>query len=354
MANAKVRLGIVAASGGEPTWLDWGNDDTYLARVDWLPDGSLGVQIENREQSMLELVRFDVRTGERVTLLRETSDVWINLHHMFKPLQQGSFVWASERSGFRHLYLYDAEGTLVRQLTAGEWMVDEIAGVDEQHGQVYFLATKDGPTERQLYRVSLAGGEPQRITMEPGSHTVVLDHAFERFVDVHHSTAKPPTITLRSLHDGIPLSLIYDEIDPRIAELELQPPELVELQSRDGIPLYGALYRPPAAFGAGPHPTIVLVYGGPHVQLVADSWLLTVAMRAQYLRSLGFAIFILDNRGSARRGLAFEGAIKHNMGQIEVEDQVDGVGWLVGQGITDRSESESTVGATVATWRRCV
>jgi dipeptidyl-peptidase-4 len=341
-ANARVRLGVVSVDGGDPVWMDLGDDeDIYLARVQWLPDGSLSAQLENREQTELELVRFDPHSGQRSTLLRETTDVWINLHDMFKPLEGsthgdgGGFVWASERTGFRHLYLYDNEGNLVRPLTGGQWVVDAIAGVDEEREQVYFTATRDGPTERHLYAVSFAGGEPRRVTHEPGLHTIVTDHACRRFVDVHDALDQPPTVTLRSLSDGTVLQTIHDRPDPRVDELALQPPELITIQNRDGVTLYGALYRPPASLGAGPHPAIVSVYGGPIAQFVSNSWYLTVDMRAQHLSRLGFLVFKLDNRGSARRGLDFEGVIKHDLGHVEVEDQVDGVNWLIDQGLAD-------------------
>jgi dipeptidyl-peptidase-4 len=338
--NAKVRLGVVPASGGDPVWMDLGaNPDIYLARVQWLPDGSLSAQIENREQTTLDLLRFDPRTGERSRLLQETNDVWINLHHMFRPLKSGShagsFIWASERDGFQHLYLYDQDGRLIRQLTRGEWMVESIAGVDEQRGLAYFTATSESPLETHLYAVALEGGEPRKITGAAGKHAVVLDHNNTRFVDTHDSLGQPPTITLRALEDGALQATIFDQRDPRVDELALAPPELVTLANRDGVTLHGAIFRPPARFGPGPYPTIVQVYGGPHAQTVSNSWSLTVAMRAQYLRSQGFLIFLLDNRGSARRGLAFEGAIKHNMGRVEVQDQVDGVRWLVAQGLAD-------------------
>ena len=137
---------------------------------------------------------------------------------------------------------------------------------------------------------------------------------------------------------------------PASHELALDPPELVSLPSRDGVTLHGAIFRPPARFGPGPYPTLIQVYGGPHAQTVTNSWSLTIAMRAQYLRSQGFLVFLLDNRGSARRGLAFEGAIKHHMGHIEVDDQVDGVRWLVAQAWPTRIGWASTAGATAATW----
>jgi dipeptidyl-peptidase-4 len=335
-ANARVRLGVVPAQGGEPVWMDLGDDeDIYLARAQWFPDGTLVAQIEKRAQTALDLVQFDPESGERRSLLRETSDVWINLHDMLKPLRRGGFIWASERSGFQHLYLYASDGSLIRQLTDGEWMVEGIAGVDEERELIYFTGTRDGATEAHLYVVPFVGGDVRKITQAPGKHTVVLDHALRRFVDVHDALDAPPTVTLRALEDGALLATIFAEPDPRVDELRLAPPELVTLASRDGVSLHGAIYRPGASFGAGPYPTIVYVYGGPHAQLVSNSWGMTVSMRAQYLRSLGYLVFVLDNRGSARRGLAFEGALKHNMGDLEVQDQVDGVRWLVGQGLTD-------------------
>jgi dipeptidyl-peptidase-4 len=338
--NARVRLGVVALDGGDPTWMDLGDDqDVYLARVRWLPDGALAAQIENREQTAIDLVRFDPATGARRALLRETSEVWINLHDSFRPIRAGAyaggFIWPSERSGFQHLYLYDRNGALVRALTNGEWMVDALAGVDDERGLVYFTGTRDDPREKHLYVASMEGGDARRITEGAGWHEVVLDHACRRFVDTHDALDQPPTVILRSLDNGAALHTLYAERDPRLDELDLAPPELVELRSRDSVALYGAVYRPPEAFGAGPHPAIVEVYGGPHAQKVKHSWAMTIAMRAQYLRSQGFLVFMLDNRGSARRGLAFEGALKHDMGHVEVDDQVDGVRWLVEQGLAD-------------------
>ncbi len=340
--NAKVRLGVVSIDGGEPVWMDLGDDqDIYLARVQWLPDGRLSAQIENRLQTELDLVVFDPGSGQRTILLHETNPFWINLHDHFKPLkepyqgQAGCFIWSSERSGFRHLYLYAADGTLIRPLTSGEWVVDSLAAVDEASQQVCFTATLDDPRQRHLYAVSFDGGTPRRITREAGTHTVVVDAQGKRFVDTYHALDRPPVVNLCSLDDGTAQTVIHAGLDPRIDALELAPPELVTLQNRQGTILYGAIFRPPVSFGPGPHPTLVYVYGGPHSQLVVNGWNLTVTMRAQYLRSLGFLVFILDNRGMARRGMVFEGAIRHHMGHCEVDDQVDGVRWLVAQGLAD-------------------
>ncbi len=348
--NARVRLGVVDRDGGEPVWLDLSeNEDIYLAHVRWLPDGRLSAQILNREQTRLDLLLFDPVSGEKRQLLHEISNAWINLHKMFRPLKRknatrdvvAGFIWASERTGYMHLYLLDENGDVIRPLTAGEWQVDRLVGVDEDQQVVYFLATKESHLEKHLYAVSFAenpehtAGEPRKITDEPGIHAAVIDPRFETFIDTHNSQTRPPAVTLRRLSDGELLRTIYEPADPRLNDLHLPAPELVTLHSRDGETLHGAIYHPPESFGQGPFPTLVHVYGGPHVQLVTDCWLPTVYMRAQYLAQQGFLVFVLDNRGSMRRGLAFEAPLKNNMGDIEVRDQVDGVHWLVEQGLAD-------------------
>jgi dipeptidyl-peptidase-4 len=336
-ANAIVRLGVVSARGGRTVWMDLGGDpDTYLARVFWWPDGNLGTILLNREQTAIELARCDIRTGQRTLVLRETSERWINLpKRPLAPLKAGGFLWLSERSGFRHLYLYDANGGLIRQLTDGEWIVDAVRGVDEHENQVYFTGNREAPTETQLYVAPLAGGAVRRITTEPGTHDITIDHACQRFVDVHSALDTPPHVTLRALADGLPLQTFHVPSDDRLAAFALEPPEIVTLRNRSGVLLYGAVYRPPARFGPGPYPTVVQVYGGPHAQTVTNGWGMTAALQIQYLRAQGFLVFRLDNRGSARRGLAFETPLWHRMGTVEVDDQVDGVRWLVNQGLAD-------------------
>ncbi len=337
--NAKVRLGVVPIDGGEPSWMDLGKFE-YLARVAWLPDGSLTAQLEDRNQTRLNVVRFDIENGASRILLTETAAVWINLHDMLSalplkdPRYPGGFIWASERSGFMHLYLYDGDGNLIRALTHGDWPVTRIAGVDSKQGIVYFVGRMESPLESHLYAVSLDGETPRRITRESGMHAVVVDHACKYFVDIHDSPSRPPHVTLRRLSNGSRVRELYQNDDPRLEQFKLRPPQFVELKNRDGVTLYGALYRPRGA-AHRPRPTVVYVYGGPHGQMVTRTWSMTASMRVQYLRQLGYVVFVLDNRGTANRGLAFEGALYRDMGNCEVQDQVDGVRWLVEQGITD-------------------
>lgn len=345
--NARVRLGVVSLDRDELVWMDARalgrrdeDEDAYLARVQWLPDGRLSAQRLSRRQDRLDLLLFDLQVGVSDVLLYEKSDVWINLHELFRPLEQvethgAAFIWGSERSGFMHLYLLDEAGALIRPLTGGEWLVDEIAGVDESRQIVYFLGNKESPLEKNLYAVSFEGEEPRRITLEPGTHEVVIDPACEQFIDTHASLTQPPWVTLRRLSDGELLHTIYEPADPRLEELELPVPELVTLETGEGVPLHGALYRPADGAGERPWPAIVSVYGGPRAQRVTNDWQTTANMRAQYLAQQGFLVLALDNRGSARRGLAFEAPLKHNLGDVEVRDQVDGARWLMEKGLAD-------------------
>ncbi|HEX2035346.1 MAG TPA: DPP IV N-terminal domain-containing protein [Chloroflexota bacterium] len=337
--NARVRLGVVPLTGeGEAvTWLDLG-DAEYLARVDWTRDGRLLVQLQPREQSRLELRLYEARGGGYQTLLVEEAASWINLHDDLRPLEDGHFLWASERSGFKHLYLYRHD-RLVRTLTTGEWQVDAVAGVhgDVAGGQVIFTATRESPLQRHVYRVPLAGGEPERLSDGAGLHQAVVARDGSAFVDTAHDRGQAPRVVVHALRPGAQPSQHVIHAPQASDDPGFAGPELVTFTSRDGLTLHGALYRPAGGSraGSGPPPLVVSAYGGPHAQLVQESWLMTVDLRAQFLAQQGFAVWVMDNRGSARRGLAFESAVHRRLGTIEVQDQVDGVRHLVSLGLAD-------------------
>ncbi len=336
--NAVVRLGVVPAGGGDTVWMDLGSDpDIYVARVAWRPDGVLTAQLLSRDQRRLRLVAFDA-TGRATTLVEETGDPWLNLDNDTRFLESGELLRSSERTGFRHLYLHAADGREKRALTAGDWVVTHLLAVDEAGRLVYFQGTKDGVTERHVYRVSLDGGEIQRLTHGNGWHDGVFSRDCSHFLDIFSSVAHAPTVTLRAT-DGAEVDVLFDNAGQSAPELGLVPPEFVTLPGADGTPLYGCIYRPRDLEPGRRYPVVVSTYGGPHAQRVVDDWSMTVDLRAQYLAQEGFVVFKLDNRGSANRGLAFEAHLNRAMGSVEIDDQVAGVRFLESLGYADTSRT---------------
>jgi len=339
--NARVKLGVVSVDGGATTWMDLGGEDGYIARVDWHLDGRLLVQWLSRDWRHLELRAYDVDSGTWRAILVENLEPWINLHNDLRVLEStGEFTWSSERSGFRHLYLYAPDGTLIRQLTRGNWPAEATAALDQKGRRLYFVGWQETPLERQLFRVSLDGGEPERLTRVAGMHAVETAPDFSSFVDVWNDRTEPPNIDVKSMADRRTTLSVHSPAD---VSVDLASPELHSFRTSDGVELHAAVYRPgpdfppPEGQRGGRAPVIVSVYGGPGAQMVNDSWVQTVDLRAQMLAREGFVVLKVDNRGSARRGLAFEAPISRRMGQIEVRDQIEGVRWLETLGFADIS-----------------
>jgi dipeptidyl-peptidase-4 len=349
-ANVLVRLGVTDVQSGAVTWIDLGNDtDIYLARVNWLPDGkTLAIQRESRDQRKLDLLFADIETGRSHVVLTETRNSWIELHNELSfLLHSREFIWASSRDGFRHLYLYDYDGHLLRQLTAGEWNVDDfrtraVKGIDESRRLVYFTATEKSPTERQFYSASLDTQDPQkihRISREDGIHEINMSADARFYVDDFTSSTQPPQVSLHTADGTRTAQLLENRLDsghpdsPYLADNSV--PEIGTLTAIDGQILYYRIFKPLHFDPQKKYPAIVDVYGGPGVQRVLDNW--SGSSFAQILTRAGYVVFQLDNRGTAFRGTAFQAPIHNKLGEAEVTDQVQGARWLAAQGFVDPS-----------------
>lgn len=335
--NVEIQLGVVTLSNKTINWVtlsDDKNKDIYLPRVDWLPDSKhLSFQWQSRDQQKLDLqlVALDALTKPK-TLVKERSDAWVNLNndlHFLK--QQSAFIWASERDGFNHLYLFDLKGKLKTQLTKGNWAVDELEYIDETAGWVYFTGRKDTPIEKHLYRVPLAGGKVERVSSESGMHNPVFADSQSVYLDYFNSLSQPPQI---SLHGDKGQHLAWVEQNQVKAGHPLydyaglwQLPEFKELKAEDGQILQTRLFKPVPFDASKKYPVVVRVYGGPHAQLVTNSWS-EQDYFTQYLVQQGYVVFQLDNRGSAHRGTQFEQVIYRHLGEAEVNDQKVGVDYL--------------------------
>ncbi len=337
--NVLIQLGVVGIGDGKIRWFDLGdNPDIYLARVNWLNDSkTVAYQRQSRDQKSLDLIFADAKNGKQKTILTETSETWINLHDDLKFLKDGKrFIWASERDGFNHLYLYDLEGKLIRQLTKGDWVVGRLRMADEKNGLVYFEGFADTPLQRQLYSVSMEGGDPRRVTPDAGSHSTTVAADARYFIDNYSSTTTPPRVVLRSM-DGKVMSYLeenpLDGSHPYARYLDSHlTPEFGSIEAEDGTPLYYYMIKPAGFDPAKKYPAIVSVYGGPGAQTVRNGWSVNFN---QILAQQGYVVFQLDNRGSANRGVAFEAPLYHAMGEVEVRDQRTGVEFLKSRSFVD-------------------
>lgn len=332
--NATVRVCVADVDGdGGTAWIDPGRGaegEWYLARMEWLPSGeALALQRLSRDQRHLELLTVPAGGGEPATLLEETDPHWVNLADDLRFLEDGGFLWSSERDGWRHLYRYPAGGGEPRQLSAGPWPVDAVAGLDEKAGLVYFTAGEKSLRERHLYRVGLDGGGLTRITRAPGWHTITMAPDCGAYVDEHSTAHRPPRFTLHRA-DGSLLGILHEGAGSALRRYRLRPPEFVEIVAGDGTRLPGALLLPPDIDRSRRHPVLVYTYGGPHAQIVRDAWR-TTSLWLQLMARRGFVVFWMDNRGSARRGAAWERAVSRRLGEQELKDQLAGVAWLRAQ-----------------------
>ncbi len=330
--NAHVSLWVVELESGDTQELPLPDEDGYLVRVAWWPDGDGGqrllAQWVDREQRRLQLIAFDGDSAR--VLIDEFQEPWINVADDARGLKDGSFLWSSETTGFRHLSVRDINGSEICRLTEGEWIVDGVIGIDEGSGWVYFTSTRGSPLERRVERVSLSGGEIETLSEPGGLHGASLSRDGKWLAMTSSSLNSPPEISLVATGGASKRTLF--ESDATTETLGLAAPELRTFSAADGTTLYGALYRPE---GKGPHPMLVAVYGGPHAQTVLDAWGLTVDLRAQYLAQQGYLVLKLDNRGMAGRGLEFEAHLHRQMGTIEVDDQAAAVQQLADEGLID-------------------
>jgi dipeptidyl-peptidase 4 len=338
-SNPIARVGVVAVTGGDTKWMDTGtNTDVYLARVNWLHDSRrVAIQRLNRAQNQLDLLFCDASSGAAQDILSEKDKYWINISDdLYFFADNKRFLWSSERTGFRHFYLYDLSGKQLDQLTNGEWEVGGLSGfgprstqpgVDEEHGYIYFRSNKDDVLDSQLYRLSLQDKKITQITQEAGSHAAELSPDHMEFVDTYSSSMTPPRQDLYRT-DGSLVVAINENKVAELAEYHLSSVEFSEVSAEDGTKLHISIIKPANFDPSKKYPVLISVYGGPHVQVVRNAWGGGIFLWHEIMAQKGYIIFSLDNRGSWGRGHAFETSIFHQLGKVELQDQLTGVRYL--------------------------
>jgi dipeptidyl-peptidase-4 len=341
-ANPVVHVFVLSLHDAKVQQMDTGADtNIYLPRVNWLPDSRhLAIQRLNRAQNALDLMIADTANGHSRVAFTEKDQYWINVSDDLKFLHDGNrFLWSSERTGYRHIYLYDLDGKQLKQLTSGDWEVSAVDAVDEQAGVVYFTAMEKSPLERHLYRVGLDGSGFARITKDAGTHAVNFappaagsdatagNPPVTAFVDTYSNTMNPPRQDLLR-PDGSSVAVLNENKVSELANFHLSPVEFLQVKSHDGVMLNASMIKPPNFDPQRKYPVLVYTYGGPHAQVVLNGWGRSTFLWHQMMAQRSYIIFSLDNRGSAGRGHLFEEPIHFRLGAQELSDQRDGAAYL--------------------------
>jgi dipeptidyl-peptidase 4 len=338
--NPIVKLGVVSAAGGEIRWVDtfkYQPSDLLISRVTWSPDSKNVVyQAQNREQTFLDVNFADARDGKSQNVIHEASKAWVAINENPIWLKDGSFIWASERSGWEHLYHYSADGKLLRQITDGNWEVRAIEGVDETNGFIYFTAMEHNPIAPHAYRIKLDGTGLTRLTMTEGTHRVDVSPAFNYFVDTWSDLNTPSQVRLYDTTGKLVRVVAENKVDA-LQQYKLGRAELLHVKTRDGFVMEAMMIKPPDFDPRKKYPVMSFTYSGPHAPQVRDAWGATTYMWHQLLAQKGYIIWVCDNRTASGKGLDSTWPVYKNFGELELRDLEDGLSWLKSQPYVDGS-----------------
>ncbi len=328
--SENITLGIYNIKTGQTHFLKTDEkSEQYLINPVWSPnETNIILTILNRDQNYAQINKYDVSSGNLLkTLFEEKNDKWVEPEKPAYFISDNQFIWQSERNGFMHLYLYNIDGTLVSEITKGNWIVDEIVDFDKITNTIYFTGTKNSPIENHLYSVNLDTKNITTLTSVAGTHNCILNPNFKYFIDGYSSISIPRVYNICNVSGKIEKEIISAE-NP-LKDYNINLPEIGTIKAADGqTDLYYSLIKPSNFDENKKYPVIVYVYGGPHAQLVANSWLAGTSFWLYYMAQQGYVIFTVDNRGSENRGFEFESVIHRQCGQNEMKDQIEGVKFL--------------------------
>ena len=329
--SQKVTIGVYDTKTQYIRYLDTGEPlDRYFTNIAWSPDEKhIYIDEVDRNQKRTGLTRYDARSGKPgSTIITETNDKYIEPQEpiQFVPGREDLLIRRSRVNGFDHLYCYSNTGKLAKQLTNGFWEVRSLLGIDPKGQWVYFTANREDPRRVDLYRVGVRGGSIERITSGEGSHAVTLSPDFKLAFDSYSGLNTPLVQKMIPLTRSQSAMLLRSESRDTSKMPEVR---LGTIKSADGsADLYYKMTLPRDLDTRKKYPTIIYVYGGPHAQLVVDSWKGLRQNWDNYMAQRGYIVFTIDGRGSAHRGMDFESATFKQLGKCELEDQMAGVSYL--------------------------
>jgi len=335
MAGGKshhVTVGVYDAVNNSTTWLKTGEpSEQYLTNIAWSADDkSIYIAVLNREQNHMKFNQYNAVTGEFVrTLFEEKDDKYVEplVPMLSVKNNPGQFIWQSNRDGWNHLYLYDTNGNLVKQLTKGNWEVLEVKGFDVKGENLFYVSSEESPITKNLYQLNLKKGITKRITGNSGVHNTQVSTDGSMVIDNYSSNGNPRTVQFIETKSA-KSKVLLQAANP-IADYALGKLNIFTIKNNVGIDLYCRMFQPVNFDSTKKYPVIVYWYGGPHAQMILNAWNGgTGDYWFQYMAERGYVVFTIDTRGSDNRGKAYEQSIFRKAGDVQMEDMMSGVNYL--------------------------
>jgi dipeptidyl-peptidase-4 len=337
-----VTLGVYNAETKSLVYLKTGEPaEQYLTNIAWSPDDKfVYIAILNREQNHMQLKKFDAATGEMLqVVLEESDDKYVEplVPMLFVKNKPGQFIWQSKKDGWNHLYLYDAaSGNVIKQLTKGNWEVLEVKGFDAKGENLYYTSTQESPVTKNLYQLNLKSGVEKRITQSSGVHAPQVSTDGTFIIDSYTSTTTSRLLQLQEVKTG-KSKILLQAADP-VKDYAKGELSIFTIKNNYGDSLYCRLFKPVNFDATKKYPVIVYWYGGPHAQMILNSWNGGAGdYWFQYMAERGYVVFTVDTRGSSSRGRAFEQTIFRRAGVAQMEDLESGVNYLTALPYVDKS-----------------
>lgn len=341
-SNSVVTIGVYDIPTRKTTWMDVGTEkDQYIVRLNWTQSSdALAMRRMNRLQNRQDLMIANVATGASKVIKTETNDAWIAANDDLTFLSNGrEFIYVSEEDGWNHIYLYNLDGTLVRQITRGDWEVTRFLGFDEASGYLYYISTEGSSMERHVYRIRLDGSGKTRLSKHAGMNSVNMTRDFAYYVNTVSNNEMPTRVSLHNA-DGSEIKALEENADlvESMKQYAVPVREFIEIPAADGTPLNAYIIKPVDFDPNKRYPVLMYVYGGPGSQNVNNSF--GSGSRTTWHNLLvqdGYLVVCVDNRGTGGRGAAFKKQVYLNLGKYETEDQIAAAKWLGAQSYVDPS-----------------
>jgi len=336
--NSIVKIGVVEIESGKINMMDIGKEtDIYIPRIFWTnTSDKLSIIKLNRKQDRLEMLLSNTDDGNSKVIIEDSDPCWIDVQNDISFLKsKDQIVFSSESNGYRHAYLYDYEGNLIRQITNGNWEITEIVGVDEENELLYFYGKKDSPIEKNIYRVNLNGKNLEKISQNAGWHEPHFSPDYKYYIN-YYSSVTTPTKTLLNNSDGSNIRVIHSGDIPALKNHNMVYPEFLTITTDDNVKLNAYMIKPYNFDENKKYRVIVYGYGGPGSQQVVNKWGNERTHWHQYLTEQDYIIFCLDNRGTGGRGKEFKNLAYGDLSKWSVNDQIEGAKYLASLPYVDK------------------